>query len=978
MSQDFPQSRPASSGSSRRSRALLPTLVVLGALAIAYFIFVSFWTDRLWYQSVEFTDVFTTQLVTRGVLFFLFGLLMAASVVANAWIAFRLRPHDRPMSLEQQSLERYRQAIDPVRIWVIAVAAGLLGVISGASASSQWETFLAWRNGGEFGISDPEFNVDLGFYAFDYPWWRYVLSFGFAIVVIGLIVAAITHYIYGGIRLQSAGERLSGGAQAHLSLLLGLFVLLKGVAYFLDRYGLLLRDNSVGGSSFTGATYTDINAQLYAKYILIFVALICAALLFVNVWRRNWMLPGIGLGLLVLSAVLLSGLWPFIVQRFQVDPTEVNRERDYIARNIESTRYAYGIDEVTIEPYAAQTTPTAGQLADDSGTIPGVRLMDPNIIQPSFQQLQQVRGFYSFDTALDVDRYETDGRERDVVVSAREIDVANAPQQNWVNQHTVYTHGYGIVAAYGNDRESDGSPTFAEEDIPSVGIMGDYEPRIYFGQNSPDYSIVGAPEGADPVEFDIPEDPETGEERRNSYDGDGGVPVSTFFNQMLYATKFQDANILLSDRVNSESSILYDRDPRDRVEKVAPWLTADGDPFPSVVDGELVWIVDGYTTLNSIPYSQRVSLEEATATTRTVTAPGVVTQPQDHINYLRNSVKATVNAYDGTVTLYEWDENDPVLDAWQSAFPGSVTAKDEISDALYDHFRYPEDLFKVQRKMLERYHVDEPIQFYTGDDAWVVPEDPTAAESLAEVDQPPYYQTIQMPGEDSSVFSLTTTYVPRNRPNLAGFMAVTADARNEDYGQLRILRLPGNTQVDGPEQVANAFESDTEVAEQLTLLRQGDAETIEGNLLTLPVGDGLLYVQPVYVQRASGTTFPLLRRVLVSFGGEVGFDDTLQGALDQLFGGESGAETEEEGGIEDDVPPPTEEEAPPPEDEEPPPEEEEPPAAEGDLADAIADAQQAWQDASDAQAEGRWEDYGAALERLEQALDRAEQLSDQS
>lgn len=946
----------------------MPTLVVLGVLGVLYLLMVSLWTDRLWFGSVGFTDVFTTQLVTRVGLFVVFGLLMAASIVINGLIAYRLRPRYRPMSVEQQSLDRYRDAIDPVRKWVVGVAAGLIGIIAGGSAASQWQTYLMWRNGGEFGQQDDQFGVDLGFFAFDYPWWRYLLSFGFAVVVLGLIVAAITHYVYGGIRLQTVGDKVSSAAQAHLSVLIGLFVLLKAVAYWLDRYGLVIEDNRL----FTGASYTDVNALLPAKTILIFVALICAALFVVNIWQRNWTLPGIGLGLLALSAVLLGGLWPFAVQQFQVKPSEAGREEPFIERNIESTREAYGVAGVEVEEYDATTQVTAGQLADDAGTVPGIRLMDPNIIQPAFQQLQQVRGFYSFADPVDVDRYEVEGTERDVVVSVREIETAGIPegQQNWINEHTVYTHGFGVVAAYGNTRESDGSPAWAEEDIPSQGFLGEYEPRIYFGEQSPQYSIVGGPEDTEAVEYDIPEDPDTGQQRNTTYEGDGGVEIGSFVNKLLYATKFQEGNILLSDRLNSESRILYDREPRERVMKVAPWLKVDGNPFPAVVDGRVVWIVDGYTTLDSYPYSQRVSLAEATSDSRTASR-AVVAQPQDHVNYVRNSVKAVVDAYDGTITLYQWDEDDPVLASWMAAFPDSVQPKSEISDDLYDHLRYPEDLFKLQRKLLEQYHVTNPITFYGGQDAWIVPNDPTVSVAQA---QPPYYQTIQMPNQDRGFFSLTTTYVPRNRQNLAGFMAVNADARSDEYGRLEVLRLPGNTQISGPGQVANDFETNPDVARELSLLRQGDAQTVEGNLLTLPVGGGLLYVQPVYVERATGdSAYPLLRRVLVQFGNRIGYDDTLQGALDQVFQGESGAETEEGGAIEEGTTPPPAEEGtatPPPAE----PDEAAPPA-EGDLAQAVADAQQAWADAQAAQADGRWADYGAALERLEAALQRAAELS---
>ncbi|WP_158542662.1 UPF0182 family protein [Phytoactinopolyspora halophila] len=958
----------------------MPTLIVLALLAVGYLLIVNFWTERLWFDSVDFTHVFTTQLMTRAGLFAVFGLVMAAVIVINGVIAYRLRPSYRPMSAEQQSLDRYRDALEPLRAWVLGGAALLVGIIAGASASGQWETFQLWMNGDAFGQTDPQFDLDVSFFAFSFPWWRFLLSFGFGLVALSLIVAALTHYLFGGIRLQTAGEKVSRAAQAHLSVLIGLFILLKAVAYWLDRYELLIDDNPL----FTGGNYAGINALLPAKMILIFVSIICAALFFVNVWQRNWTLPGIGAGLLVLSAVLLGGLWPFIVQQFQVNPTEADREAPYIERNIDATREAYDVDDVEIESYDATTTVEAGQLADDAGTVPGVRLMDPTLIPRAYQQLQQVRGFYTFADPANVDRYEIDGEERDVVVAAREIDVTGIPegQRNWVNERTVYTHGFGLVAAFGNTRQSDGSPVWAEEDIPPKGELGEYEPRVYYGESSPEYSIVGAPEGSEPVEYDIPEDPETGEERLNTYDGAGGVDLGGYFNRLLYATKFQEANIVLSERVNEESVIMYDRDPRQRVEKVAPWLTADSNAYPTVADGRLVWVVDAYTTLNSYPYSQRVSLEEATSDSRTA-RPALAAQPDDYLNYARNSVKATVDAYDGTVTLYEWDEEDPVLQAWKDVFPDSVTPKSEISDDLLDHLRYPEDLFKLQRRMLEAYHVEDPITFYGGQDRWIVPNDPTAD---GEVDIPPYYQSIQMPDDDEGVFSLTTTYTPRGRQNLVAFMAVNADARHPDYGQLEALRLPGRTQIDGPEQVANAFESNEEVASQLTLLSAGEGATTElGNLLTLPVGGGLLYVQPVYVVRQTGGgAYPLLRRVMVRFGDEIGFAPSLQNAVDQIFEGEAGIETEEgeeiedealpdvdeDGQLEDEGPPEDEEQQPPEDEEQQPPEDEEqqPPEDEGPPEGDAPDSEQLEDTLS------RLED---ALQRLEDALDRLENVPEE-
>ena len=450
------------------------------------------------------------------------------------------------------------------------------------------------------------------------------------------------------------------------------------------------------------------------------------------------------------------------------------------------------------------------------------------------------------------------------------------------------------------------------------------------------------------------------------------MPIGSFINKVLYATKFQEGNILLSDRVTSSSKILYDRHPRTMVEKVAPWLTVDSNPYPAVVDGDLVWILDGYTTIDTYPYSQRVSLGDATRDSRTA-LQAVAAQPQDHLNYVRNSVKAVVDAYDGSVTLYAWDESDPVLAAWQKAFPETVESRDEISDELMAHLRYPEDLFKLQRGLLAEYHVTEPTTFYGGQQAWNVPNDPTVSQVVF---QPPYYQTIRLPDTEAANFSLTTTYVPKGRQNLAAFMAVNADARSDDYGQLTILQLQSETQIDGPAQVANNFEANPDVAQELSLLRQGDADTVTGNLLTLPVGGGLLYVQPVYVQRASGdAAFPLLQKVLVSFGSKIGYADTLREALDQVFEGESGADTGEDPGISTETPPTTQPTTPPPAT---PPTT--PPGGEGgsDLQAAIAEAQLAYDEAQAAQQAGDWAAYGEALDRLETALARAASLSGES
>jgi hypothetical protein len=940
----------------RRPRALIPTLAVLIGLIIFFSIFTNFWTELLWYRSVGYSGVFRTRLVTRLLLFLVFGLIMGGAIAGTVYAAYRLRPSFRGMSAEQQSLDRYRMAIDPYRRLIVIGIAALLGLFGGLAASSEWRTWLQWRNKVSFGVKDPQFHKDVSFFAMTLPWWRFVIGFLFAVVILALIATVVTHYLYGGIRLQSPGERVSPAAAAHLSVLLGLFVLLKAVAYWLDRYGLAVASERFVVSGWTGLRYRDVNALLPAKTMLAAIALICAILFFANIVRRTWLLPGIGFGLLVLSAILIGGVYPAIVQQFQVKPSERQLEAKYINRNIEATRAAYGLGGVDIKQYNAQTTATEGQLRNDADTTASIRLMDPAVVSPTFIQDQQIRGFYEFPDTLDVDRYKLDGQTRDVVVGVRELDQSGIPanQRNWINDHLVYTHGFGFVAALGNTRETTGHPSYIESDIPPKGTLGEFQPRIYYGELSPSYSIVGAPSSSAAAELDYPDDNQPNGQANTTYTGNGGVKVGSLFNKLLYAVKYRDEKILLSSGVNKDSRILYVRNPRERVEKVAPWLTVDSNTYPAIVDDKLVWIIDGYTTTSGYPYSSRRTLGDVTETSLTTENRSVIA-PQDTVNYIRNSVKATVDAYDGTVTLYAWDESDPVLKMWMKAFPDTVKPRTAISPGLMAHLRYPEDLFKVQRDLLAQYHVTDATAFYSGQDFWRVPTDPTG-----DGDQPPYYLTIKMPDQDAATFSLTSTLVPTNRQNLAAFVAVNANPGG-DYGKLRVLELPRNTVVPGPAQVQNNFRSNTAVSQQLNLLTRGGQSTVRyGNLLTLPVGGGLLYVEPVFVEGTGNASFPLLRLVLVSFGDKIAIDPTLQGALNSIFGANSGAETGEG----------------PQTGEQPPPSTEQPNASlAAQLDAALSDAQAAYNRGQAALKEGDFAAYGTAQKDLEAALRRAADLS---
>jgi uncharacterized protein len=894
-------SATASLNPPRRS-VLLPTLVTLGVLLLLLAVFTGVWTDRLWFNSVDYSSVFSKVLLTRALLFVAGALLLAGLAALNAVLAYRSRPFVRAAaSPRNEALDRWRTSIDPVRGRVLAVATFVLGVLAGSVASGQWQTYLLWRHGTAWDQDDVYFHKDIGFYVFDYPWYRFVTSFIFVTLAVCIIAAVVTHYLYGGIDLQARRDRLTGAAQTHLSILVGLFVLLKAWAYWLDRFGFLIAD----GGRFTGVQYTDDHARIPAKNILIVIAIICALLLFANAVRRNWLLPGLGLGLLVFSSILLSGVWPAIMQTFQVKPSEPDKESPFIERSISATRDAYDLSEVKETGYAASTNVSQADLAVLSEALPNTRLLDPTLVSPAFTQLQQVRGFYSVPETLDVDRYRLAGEAnpQDVVVAAREIhlDGLDESQRNWANDHTAYTHGFGVIAAYGDRRGAEGQPEWAESQIPPQGAITDlseeqsedgkqYEPRIYFGENTPEYSIVGAPEGTN-VEIDYPTSADSSSEPTlTTYSGDGGVPVGGIVNKVLYALKFGEPNIVLSGRVNSDSRILYDRDPRERVEKVAPWLTVDGNAYPAVVGEQLLWIVDGYTTSNSYPMANRVDLDSATADTNTEEG-STAALPSDQITYMRNSVRATVDAYSGEVTLYQWDEEDPIVQAWMDAFPGTVEPASEIEDALREHLRYPEDLFKVQREVLQTYHVEDPSTFYQGSERWAVPNDPAASASVL---QPPYYLSVQLPevDEDGQVtgaldpsFSLTSVYVPNERQNLASFVAVDSDPMNDTYGDMTLLSL--DQQISGPEQIANQFQSDESVADALLSYRQADVSVLYGNLLTVPAGDGLLYVQPIYTQRSSTSgsgTYPQLQFVLASFGENVGIGQTLEEALADALG----------------------------------------------------------------------------------------------
>jgi uncharacterized membrane protein (UPF0182 family) len=949
----------------RRRSPIGPTIVVLVIAVLAVVLGSRIWVDVLWFQSVGFTEVFTTTLAAQALLFVVTFVLVAGAVFASLSWAYRSRPVYAPVSPEQAALDRYREQIEPLRRISTVVLPVVVGLIAGAAASGQWQIWLTFLHRTSFGAKDPQFGLDIGFFVFTLPFLRFVLSILTAVVVLSAIAAFVVHYLYGGLRLQGGQQRTTTAARVHLSLLVGVFLLLRGAGYWLDRYSLTTASHTLA-RDFTGMTYADVHAVLPAKAFLAIAAAVVGLLVIASIWSRSWKLPGLAAALLVVCALVVGGIYPAVVQQFEVKPSESVKERPYIARNIAATRTAYGLDDVSVQKYNAQTTATTGQLRNDAETIPGIRLLDPSRVSDAFRQLEQVRQYYAFPDSLDVDRYTIAGKTRDTVVAVRELSlngIADA-QRSWINDHTTYTHGYGVVAAYGNQRQTDGKPVFYEGAIPPTGTLGAYEPRIYFGEQSPTFSIVGAPASTAPVEFDYPDASATGQ-KNTTYTGKGGVAMGSAVKRLAFAIAMGDSNIVLSSAVNADSRILFDRSPRQRVEKVAPWLTVDGDPYPSVVDGRVQWIMDGYTTTDAYPNAQKASLGDVTLdslTAQTTSVAGLNGQ----VNYIRNSVKATVDAYDGTVKLYAWDTTDPLLKTWMKVYPGTVLPLSDMSADLMSHVRYPEDLYKVQRSLLASYHVTDPAAFYSGGDFWRVPDDPTTASG--QVDQPPYYLTLQMPGTTSVSFSLTSTFIPSGagtRNVLTAFAAVDSDAgatagvKRADYGKIRVLELPKDAVVSGPGQVQNNFNANPGVSQSLNLLRQGNSVVESGNLLTLPVGGGLLYVQPVYVRGAGATSYPLLQKVLVSFGDKIGFADTLNAALDQVFGGSSGATAGDAGTGSTGTTPTTGVPGGAVQ------------TAQQQLTSALADAQKAITDGQAALAKQDFTAYGQAQTRLQSALTRA-------
>ena len=960
------------------------TVTVLVLLGLFVYAASSFWTEILWFQQMHATRILLTRWgVIAGLA--VVGVVLSVAVLR---IMIGLAHRHRVSSKRGEAaanLRQYQDAIEPFKklaFWLVAL---VLGIPAGLRLAEGWQTVLTWLNATPFGKTDPIFGWDISFFVFTLPFLELVVSFLLHLVILSLVVSIVASYLYAGLQVVPR-PHATVPVRRHLGILAAVASVIIGVQYWIGRYSLLTQS----GDNIDGAMYADVNATLPAHSILAAISIAVAALFLVAAFRGTWRLPTIGVVVTVVAALVIGGAYPALIEQFRVRPNARSLNAQYIQHNIDATLEAYGLDDLDYQTYDATTTAQPGQLREDSESTSQIRLLDPQVIRKTVQQLQQSRPYYSFDSGFFVDRYTINGERRDTVISMRELNLAglSQEQQNWVNRHTVYTHGFGVVAAYGNTITSDGLPAYWEQSIPSKGEIGEYEPRVYFSQSAPDYSIVGGPEGTPDQELDYPDDNAPGGQVSTTFKGNGGPSVGNFWNKLLYSIKFGSTDIFFSSQTNEESQILYDRDPLLRVAKVAPYLTLEQKAYPAVVDTDgdpstpkrLVWVVDAYTTTDSYPYAQHQSLSSSTVDSRSQSVGQYI--QENSINYMRNSVKAIVDAYDGSVRLFQWDEKDPILSTWMKIYPGSVESKQNISADLMGHLRYPEDMFKVQRDLLTSYHVRDASDFYTGGDRWRLAEETstaatangasTATMSSAQQQavrvQPPYYLTMQMPGQQSAEFSLTSVFVPggeSKREAMAGFLAVDSETGSEagkvreGYGKLRLIALPSSTTVPGPGQIQNAYDTNQTIASQLNVLNLSDSTVIRGNLLTLPVGGGLLYVQPVYIQGSGGANYPVLRFVLTAFGNRVGFAPTLAESLDQTFGGDSAAKVaggdqsadKNKGGGDQQNQAESE------------------PSKQ--LASALQDANQAIQDGQNALKNNDWAAYGESQKRLNDALTKA-------
>jgi len=880
ISREPPAYRPRTG---RRGLALAAVVIVILLLTLRGL--ATFWTDFLWFQSVDLSPVWSTLLLSRV------APVVAASILAflllwvNLVFIDRISPRFQLVeaSPEEEIVERFQEWVEPRIRRVRFALAVLFGILVGLGTAVWWEDILLYFNRTPFGVTDPVFDLDISFYVFQLPLLRDLYSWGFQLLVLTTVVVAALHYLNGGIRLrQGRAPQVSPGVKAHLSVLVAVLAILKAADYRLDSFDLLY---STRGVVF-GASYTDVKAQLPALTLLALISLFAAALLLWNIRRRGWTLPIVAVGGWLAMSIIVAGIIPAAVQRFSVVPDELNKEQPYISNAINFTRMSYGLDKIEVRQFAASADLDFKGIEANQPTIDNIRLWDPAVLTETYSRLQEIRTYYNLDN-IDVDRYTIDGQLTQVMVATRELAEDADVIQGWVNEHLVYTHGFGAVLSPANTVDpAQGQPAFLVQDVPpqaqDPGLAISEQARVYFGEsyNKDRFVIVGTEQ----QEVDFPLTGSGQSVSYNNYDGAGGVEMGNIIRRAAFGLRYSDLNILISNQLTAKSRVLMVRNVADRLRKAAPFLYADNDPYMVVLNGRLVWIVDMYTISDQYPYANPADFFRL--------ASGEGTLP-NYFNYIRNSVKATVDAYDGTMTFYVVDPTDPLITAYRSIFPDLFVDGSTMSPQLIEHLRYPEDLYRVQSDLYTLYHMTDPATFYQEEDAWEIPTDPSNAEreevlrgrAFDAEFRPitPYYLLMSLPDEEALSYPILQPFNPVNRPNMASFMV--AKSGPDNYGQIIDYRLPRTAFVDGPAQVGALINQNPDISQQFTLWNQQGSDVIKGNLLVVPIDDSVVYFQPIYLQ---GTQNPLpeFKRVVVVFNDRIVMRETLAQGLAEVFGGE--------------------------------------------------------------------------------------------
>ena len=891
-----------------------------GAVLLFTFIILPFltwlsgvWVDFAWFTDLGQRQVFITRIVSQVETGAVFAILSFILLYTTMRMARRFAPRAVPVNFPDgtppeiaQGLDRIRAVIGPILDTAILWGAIVLAFLNGLGMASQWQTFRLALSGVPFGYSDPQYGKDVGFFVFNLPAFTALADWAMGTLILATVLTIGVHIADGAIQPWARMKGFAPHVKAHLSVLFAFIVAAWGFQYWIDIYKL---DFSLTGQ-IIGAGYTDVHAQMPAYWILIGVSALTVVALLLNIRYKGWRLPLTAIGVWVAASLLLGVAWPALTQAFIVNPNEQAVESPYISRNIAMTRTAFGLNDVKGQGFPADSSLTASDVVGDPQTLKNVRLWDPNIVGQSYAQLQSIRPYYDFPD-VDVDRYVINGVEQQVLVSAREINASSlaAQSQTWVNQHLIFTHGFGIVMSPVNSADSRGLPQFIIGDIPPTtkSDLKITEPRIYFGETTKDYVIVDS--GAQ--EFDYP----LGEKNAyNSYKGTGGIAVGGLLQRAAWALNLGSSDLMLSTAVKPTSRVLMRRDLMTRLKTLAPFLSYEKDAYPILVKGRVLWVIDAYTTSDSFPYSEGLPNDPSTT-------------------YIRNSVKVTVDAFDGTTTFYAFDKTDPILQAWRKVFPTLVVDGDKIPQDVRDHFRYPQGIFEAQAEVYRTYHMTDPRVFYNKEDQWEIP-----GERIGKT-TPPFYVLMKLPGQSTEHFFLMQPYTPRNRDNMIGWVAANSDP--EHYGDRTVYLFPKDRVVLGPQQVSAQIEQDSVISPQLSLWRQGGSTVRLGNMLVLPIKNSIVYIQPLYLQ-AEQTAIPELTRVIVVYADKVEMEHTLQDALLKVFGGQvpsggSGGATST--------------------------------ASPGGVANAAA-AQQLFSDAIAAQRKGDWTTYGKKIAELGKVLER--------